>query len=58
MASGKVKLFILVNPHNPVGRVWKKEELERLGELCVKYGVLIFSTKSMRTLYIRDMNIL
>lgn len=43
MASGKVKLFILVNPHNPVGRVWKKEELERLGELCVKYGVLIFS---------------
>lgn len=43
MASGKVKLFILVNPHNPVGRVWKKGELERLGELCVKYGVLIFS---------------
>ncbi len=43
MASGKIKLFILVNPHNPVGRVWKKEELERLGELCVKYSVLIFS---------------
>lgn len=43
MASQKVKLFILVNPHNPVGRVWTKEELQRLGELCLKYHVLIFS---------------
>lgn len=43
MAAQKVKLFILVNPHNPVGRVWTKEELQRLGELCLKYHVLIFS---------------
>jgi len=39
----KVKLFILCNPHNPVGRVWTKEELTRLGNICVKHDVLIIS---------------
>ncbi len=43
MKEGNVKLFILVNPHNPVGRVWSREELWQLGELCLKYHVLIFS---------------
>ena len=38
-----VKLFILCNPHNPVGRVWTKEELERLGDICVKHGVFVVS---------------
>lgn len=38
-----ISLFILCNPHNPVGRVWKQEELERLGELCLKYNVIIVS---------------
>ena len=38
-----VKLFILCNPHNPVGRVWTKEELERLGDICLKYGVFVVS---------------
>ncbi|WAA11822.1 MalY/PatB family protein [Fervidibacillus halotolerans] len=38
-----VKLFILCNPHNPVGRVWTKEELEKMGFLCEKYGVNIVS---------------
>ncbi len=37
------KLFILCSPHNPVGRVWKKEELKRLGEICLENGVLIFA---------------
>lgn len=36
-------LFILCNPHNPVGRCWTEEELRRMGELCVKYGTLIIS---------------
>ena len=36
-----VKLFILCNPHNPVGRVWTKEELERLGDICLKHGVFV-----------------
>lgn len=38
-----VKLFILCSPHNPVGRVWKAEELIRLGDICVRHGVLIVS---------------
>lgn len=36
-------LFILCNPHNPVGRCWTEEELRRMGELCVQYGALIIS---------------
>ena len=36
-------LFILCNPHNPVGRAWTAEELRRMGELCVQYGTLIIS---------------
>lgn len=38
-----VKLFLLCSPHNPVGRVWKKEELQRVGEICQKYDVKIVS---------------
>lgn len=39
----QVKVMILCNPHNPGGRVWKQEELYRLGELCKKYDVLVLS---------------
>lgn len=39
----KVKLFLLCSPHNPVGRVWKAWELKKLGDLCVKYGVIVVS---------------
>ena len=38
-----VKLFFLCNPHNPVGRVWSAEELEKLGDICVKNGVTVVS---------------
>lgn len=38
-----VKIMILCNPHNPVGRVWKQEELERLGDLCLAHNVLVIS---------------
>ncbi len=41
--STGVKVFILCNPHNPVGRVWTQEELERLVEICESYGVYIIS---------------
>jgi cystathionine beta-lyase len=37
------KILFLCNPHNPGGRVWKKEELIRLGELCLKYNTLVVS---------------
>ncbi len=39
----KVKLFILCNPHNPISRVWTKEELIRLGDICTRYGVIVVS---------------
>ncbi|PNR97846.1 cystathionine beta-lyase [Petrotoga mexicana DSM 14811] len=39
----RTKLFILCNPHNPVGRVWKREELEKLLQLCVKHNVILLS---------------
>lgn len=38
-----VKLFILCSPHNPVGRVWSREELEKIADLCHQYGVYVFS---------------
>lgn len=38
-----VKLYILCNPHNPGGRVWEKEVLEKIGQLCQKHCVLLVS---------------
>ena len=38
-----VKIFILCNPHNPVGRVWTREELTRLGQICLKHNVIVIS---------------
>lgn len=37
------KALILCNPHNPVGRLWKKEELEKVASLCDKYNILLIS---------------
>ena len=36
-------LMILCNPHNPIGKVWSKETLKKIGELCIKYNVLVVS---------------
>ncbi|MDR0724738.1 MAG: PatB family C-S lyase [Prevotellaceae bacterium] len=38
-----VTMFIMCSPHNPVGRVWTLDELKKIGELCLKYNVLIVS---------------
>ena len=38
-----VTLFLLCNPHNPVGRVWTEDELKRLGDICIKHNVIIIS---------------
>lgn len=43
IAENNVKMFILCNPHNPVGRVWTREELERLGDICLEHGVFVVS---------------
>lgn len=37
------KAFLLCNPHNPTGRLWTREELVRLGDICLKYGVKVIS---------------
>lgn len=43
IVSEQVKLFLLCSPHNPVGRVWKKEELQKVGDICLKHNVFIIS---------------
>ncbi len=39
----QTRMFMLCNPHNPIGRVYRREELERLAEICLRHNVLIFS---------------
>lgn len=43
IVENSVKLFLLCNPHNPVGRAWNREELIQIGEICSKHGVIVFS---------------
>ncbi|WDV45352.1 pyridoxal phosphate-dependent aminotransferase [Clostridiaceae bacterium M8S5] len=45
-----VKMMILCNPHNPVGRVWSREELIKLGEICIENDVIIISDEIHRDL--------
>jgi cystathionine beta-lyase len=39
----RIKAIMLCNPHNPVGRLWSREELTRLGEIAVKHGIVVIS---------------
>jgi cystathionine beta-lyase len=41
--TDETRLFILCNPHNPVGRVYRQDELQRLAEICVRHGITICS---------------
>lgn len=43
IVENQVSLFLLCSPHNPVGRVWSKKELKRLGEICLAHHVLVIS---------------
>ncbi len=42
-ADEKVTVFLLCNPHNPTGRMWTHEELERMNDICLRHGVKIIS---------------
>ena len=42
-ANPKTRIMIICNPHNPVGRVWTREELTRAGEICRRHDVLVIS---------------
>lgn len=43
IVENSVKLFILCSPHNPVGRVWTREELAAVGDICVRHNVIVVS---------------
>ncbi len=43
IVDNDIHLFFLCSPHNPVGRVWTKEELIRIGDICVKHNVIVVS---------------
>ena len=42
-ALPQTKMLFLCSPHNPVGRVWRREELSRLGEICLQHDVIVVS---------------
>ncbi|MDS0527462.1 pyridoxal phosphate-dependent aminotransferase [Clostridium sp. SHJSY1] len=43
LSNPQTTMMILCNPHNPIGKVWDKETLERIGEVCFKHHVLVLS---------------
>lgn len=43
LSDPQTTLMILCNPHNPIGYIWNKEELQKIGELCKKHHVLVLS---------------
>jgi len=43
IVENNIKLFLLCSPHNPVCRVWTREELLRIGEICLKHNVIVVS---------------
>ncbi|MDI1336963.1 MAG: PatB family C-S lyase [Lacunisphaera sp.] len=51
----KTKLFILCNPHNPVARVWRRDELVRLGEFCVRHNLVLCSDEIHCDLILDDL---
>ncbi|MBE9468198.1 MAG: putative C-S lyase [Bacteroidetes bacterium] len=52
--NNDAKMLVLCSPHNPGGRVWTKQELQRIGELCVKNNVVIVSDEIHSDLILRD----
>ena len=43
VADPRVKIFLLCNPHNPVGRVWTRDELLRMNDICLRHGVMVIT---------------
>lgn len=43
VSDPKVKAMILCNPHNPAGRVWSRDELIRIGEICIRHDVVVIA---------------
>lgn len=43
IVDNQVKLYVFCSPHNPGGRIWSAQELQKIGELCEKHGVILVS---------------
>ena len=43
LSAPQASLLILCNPHNPVGKIWDRETLAKIGQLCAKHHVLVLS---------------
>lgn len=52
-----VKALIFCNPHNPVGRVWTREEMEKVAEICLKYNVIWMVDECIVILFFQDMSL-
>lgn len=53
-SKGDIKIFILVNPHNPTGRTWSREELLSVGKLCLKYNIRIIADEIHSDIILKD----
>ncbi|WP_438480362.1 MalY/PatB family protein [Oleiharenicola lentus] len=51
----RTKLFVLCNPHNPIARVWRRDELQRLGEFCVRHHLVLCSDEIHCDLILDDL---
>ncbi len=51
----KTKVFLLCNPHNPIARVWRRDELERIGEFCVRHTLVLCSDEIHCDLILDDL---
>lgn len=51
----KTKIFLLCNPHNPIARVWRRDELVRIGEFCVRHHLLLCSDEIHCDLILDDL---
>jgi cystathionine beta-lyase len=56
MQENKIKLFIFCSPQNPSGRIWTKDELFRLAELCLRYDVLLVCDEIHRDIVYKGQN--
>lgn len=54
MVENQVKLYVFCSPHNPGGRVWTAEELQKVGELCQKHGIILVSDEIHQNLALFD----
>jgi len=52
--TSRIKAIMLCNPHNPVGRLWSKEELTKLGDIAIKHGVVVISDEIHCELLFKD----